>query len=267
MSGFQKLGIVSHISLFCRKYGFFRMRFISIIFLFFASSIGFAQEIANFTQFFNNPYALNPSFAGVEGRMGLYLTYRQQWVDFDGAPTIANVSFHSALTRGLGFGINLNNDRRGVLNTSSALLSLSYTARLNRDVFLRFGASGGLASNGLDLDQININDPAFSQALANNSFLIGNAGLSIHIKSFHLGASIPALFEPKLVSDVNFGFGDIQPTERFIFTASNRFYFSNDKHVFEPYVVYRYHKIIPNQLEAAAIMHLNHTWITNHRYI
>ncbi len=240
------------------------MRFVSILLLFLAYGTASAQEIANFTQFFVNPYVINPSFAGIEGSSGLYLTYRMQWVDFDGGPTIGNLSYHTGIKNNLGFGVNLSNDQRGVLNTSSGLLSLSYAARLGNNSYLRFGASAGAASNGLDFATItNPNDPALFNALENNVFIIGNAGLSLHVKSFHIGASMPDLFEPQLVDSIksdNFSFSNLKPTERFIITASNRFYFGNDQHVFEPYLVYRMNKSLPSQLEAAAIVHLNHAF-------
>lgn len=236
---------------------FFKMRILSLLVFFLASSTSFAQEISNFTQFYVNPYLINPSFAGIEGKTGMYMTYRSQWTDFEGAPEIGNLTFHSAINKSMGLGINLNNDRRSILNTSSAMASFAYSAMFTNTVFLRFGISAGAASNGVDFDMVGEADPALLTSLENNMFLIGNAGLSLHAGTFHLGVSMPDMFRPLLFSDQEFGY-ELQPAERFIVSASNRFYFGGDKHIFEPFVLYRYHQALPPQLEAAAILHLNH---------
>ena len=241
---------------------FLTMRLVSLVILFFAAFFVSAQETTNFSQFFVDPYSFNPSFAGAEGRAALFITYRRQWADFEGAPAVGNLAFHTALSKNVNFGVNFNNDQRSVLNTSSALMTLGYTARFAQGVFMRFGFSAGAASNALNLTAEEMGaDPALAAALDNNMFLLGNAGLSLHIKSLHLGVSIPNLYDPKYVdsTEFNFGFTDIRPTEQFIFSASNRFYFGQDRHVFEPYFLYRMHKNLPSQMEAAAIVHLNHT--------
>ncbi|MDH5379628.1 MAG: PorP/SprF family type IX secretion system membrane protein [Cyclobacteriaceae bacterium] len=244
------------------------MRIFSLAIILVVTSVTcFAQETANFSQFFVNPYAINPSFAGVEGKTGLYLTYRHQWADFDGAPRIGNLSFHTAATKNLSLGLNFNNDRRSVLNTSSALLSLGYNIKIAKNSFIRFGISGGGATNMVDINSIRVDDPAFFNALDNNAFLLGNAGLSLHVGGFHLGVAIPQLFEPQWVSDLEFSFGEnftasdlfVNAKRRYILSVSNRFYFGDDKHVFEPYFLYRVHEFLPPQMEAAAIVHLNHT--------
>ncbi|MDH5397837.1 MAG: PorP/SprF family type IX secretion system membrane protein [Cyclobacteriaceae bacterium] len=239
------------------------MRFFSVVFLFFAAYSSFAQEIANFTHFFVNPYMVNPSYAGIEGRSAFFLTYHKQWVNFPGAPQIANVSYHNAVGKHANLGLSFNNDKRSLLKTSSGLLSFAYTAWLSEGTYLRFGISAGAASNTVDLAQVdNPDDPAFISAFDQNFFLLGNAGLSLHAGDFHFGVSMPDVFNPNLVSDEEFSFGDIRPQEKFIVHANYRFYFSNDEMIFEPYIMYRYRKLLPPQLEAATLLHLNHmAWV------
>ena len=241
------------------------MRLFSVVFLFFAVATSSAQNLTNFTQFYVNPYSFNASYAGTEGKTGLYLAYRKQWAnqDFEGAPVISNMSFHSAVYRNVNFGINFNNDKRGPLSTSAALMTWGYTLYFDDDSFLRFGLSAGAAYNGLNFDLIdNPSDPVWmnlaSDGVIHNTFLQGNAGISLHLSSFHFGAAIPELFQPKLLDSLSFSALNFAPTDRFIFNISNRFYFGDDKYVFEPYLLYRYRKYLPGQFEAAGILHLNH---------
>lgn len=238
-----------------------KLRF--IYFLSLISVCGAAQDITNQTQFFINPYVINPSYAGIEGRQALYLSYRKQWASIEDGPTISNLSYHTPTGIGLNLGFNVFNDTRGILNLTGAMLTAGYTIDLEQQRSIRFGLSIGGSWNGIDLDEVeNLNDPALTDILANNSSLIGNAGFSVHLKSFHFGASLPQLFSPSYASDAAFNITKTDPFQSIIVHASNRFYFANDKHVFEPYAVYRINKGLPSQYEVAAVLHLNHVlWL------
>jgi type IX secretion system PorP/SprF family membrane protein len=222
-----------------------------------------AQDATNFTQFFINPYSINPSYAGIEGRNALSLSYRKQWADIEGGPTIASFTWHGPTGFGLNYGLTVTNDKRGILNNTGAMLTLGYTLQFDKHNFIRFAISGGAASNGIDLDKIeDPSDPALQDMLDKNTSLIGNAGLSIHLKSFHIGASLPNIFSPNYVSPDAFTVTEVAAFEAIIVHASNRFYFAQDKHVFEPYVIYRMNTGLPSQFEVAGVLHLNHViWL------
>jgi type IX secretion system PorP/SprF family membrane protein len=237
-----------------------KVKYLILFLLAFFCSYVHAQDIGNFTQFFFNPYSLNPSFAGIDGHGALFLAYRKQWSGIDGSPTIANLSYHTPLKAGLNFGLNIANDKRGILNNSGMLLTAAYAIRLSEHSYLRFGISGGGSWNTIDLAKIeNITaDPALASLLNQSAAVIGNAGLSLHLKSFHLGAAMPNLFTPSLVSKDAFTVTDIKPFESLVIHASNRFYFAKGKHIFEPYALYRINNGLPTQYEIAGVLHLNH---------
>jgi type IX secretion system PorP/SprF family membrane protein len=228
-----------------------------------------AQDVTNFTQFFINPYTFNPSYAGIEGRSAMFLSYRRQWATIDGGPSVGNFSYHAPLVGGLNFGLSVSNDTRGVLNTTGAALTLGYTVSLGQQKFIRFGLSAGGASNGVDLDAVaDANDPALSALLDNSFSLLGSAGISVHLKSFHFGASLPSIFAPTFVSSEDFTIAEVKPFQNLILHASNRFYFGDDRFIFEPYVLYRMNngprdgEVLPSQYEVAGVLHLNHfVWV------
>ena len=112
-----------------------------------------SQESSSFTQFYMNPYAVNSSYAGTDGRSALFLTYRKQWSGIDGAPTIMNLSYHTPVKGNVNFGINANSDERGILQTNSLLMSLGYTLNVAKDQYIRFGVSAGGSMNNLDVAQ------------------------------------------------------------------------------------------------------------------
>jgi len=60
------------------------------------------------------------------------------------------------------------------------------------------------------------------------------------------------------VSQDAFSVTEIKPLQSLVVHMSNRFYFNNNKNVFEPYLLYRINGGLPSQLEVAAVLHLNH---------
>ncbi|MEO5603241.1 MAG: PorP/SprF family type IX secretion system membrane protein [Cyclobacteriaceae bacterium] len=235
-----------------------------IVALIWLPSFAQAQDQTNFTQFFLNPYLINASYAGVDGQTGLSLIYKKQWMTVNGAPTIANFSLQSPVSPRVSLGLNITNDERGLLNNSAILLTFGYNIALAKESFLRFGISGGGTWNTLDMTKLESlnNDPALANILENNASITGNAGISVHVKSFQLGASMPTVFAPSYVSLDDFTITEIKPFQSIIINASNRFYFNDDKHIFEPYALYRINADLPPQFEVAGILHLNHViWV------
>ncbi|HKZ38594.1 MAG TPA: PorP/SprF family type IX secretion system membrane protein [Chryseolinea sp.] len=217
------------------------------------------QDIVNFTQFFFNPYSLNPSYLGIDGKPSLTLSYRKQWATIEGGPTIANLSLQSPVSKRVAIGLNVHQDARGLLSNSGLLLSLGYNIPLAERSFVRFGISGGATWNKIDMVKLEgFSDEALTKILNSNTYLLGNAGISFNLKSFHVGASLPLLFKPAYVSQDAFTVTEVKPFEAFVVHLSNRFYFNNNKHVFEPYLLYRVNTGLPSQFELAGVMHLNH---------
>ena len=86
-----------------------------------------AQNTYNFTQFYFNPALLNSSYTGSDGRLAAYVSYRKQWVGIEGAPTIANFSLQTALVNRASFGLNVSNDKNGVISSSGILFTGGYS--------------------------------------------------------------------------------------------------------------------------------------------
>ena len=179
-------------------------------------------------------------------------------MNIDGGPAIANFSLQGPLGTTAGFGLSVTNDKRGILTNSALRLSFAYNAVLADHTSVRFGISAGGSWNSLDMERINTNDPAFANVLDNNASITGNAGISFHHKTVHLGVSMPTIFSPSYVSTDAFSITEVKPFQSIIVNASNRFYFSDNKHVFEPYALYRINTDLPAQFEVAGVLHLNH---------
>lgn len=222
-----------------------------------------AQDQANFTQFYLNPYILNSSYAGIDGKTSLSLIYKRQWMNIDGGPSIGNFSLHTPINTRTSAGFSVTNDQRGLLNNTSLLFTFGYNIPVQEHSFLRFGISAGGAWNTIDMNKLEgFTDNALANIVDNHASLSGNAGMSFHSRFFHFGISIPQVFAPSVISEDGFTVSEVKPFQSSIIHASNRFYFNDNKNIFEPYLVYRLNTGIPSQFEGAGILHLNHTiWV------
>src|SRR5690348_12306443 len=73
-----------------------------------------AQQYPVFTQYYFNELVINPAFAGAHVQFSATFAYRNQWVNFPGAPQTISVSGHTALYKGkMGVGLLVNEDRIG----------------------------------------------------------------------------------------------------------------------------------------------------------
>ncbi len=240
---------------------------VAILLLSLQSRNVFAQDFHNFVQFYVNPSLINPSLTGTDGKSSLYFSYKKQWAGIEGAPSIANVSFQTAFQNNVSFGLNLHNEQQGLIKTSAMMFTGGYTIPLENEAMVRFGFSLGAAWNKLDINALNFGtisptDPIQVDLLDNNFQVLGNAGISFHSKSFHIGLALPNIIEPVYLTTDQFSISKVNPFSSTIIHTSYRLYFANDYNVFEPYLVYRLNSGAPSQLEAAGILHLQHkVWL------
>lgn len=66
-----------------------------ILFALVLSTIGFAQQEIQSTQFMVSPFMLNPAYSSVEDDIDITLSYRNQWMGIEGAPDTYYIAMHS----------------------------------------------------------------------------------------------------------------------------------------------------------------------------
>ena len=224
------------------------------------------QESAHYSQFFFNPSSLNPSLTGIDGQPAAFLSYRRQWIGVEGSPVIGQFSIQAPSPDRVAIGLNVNQDKRGVLETSSVLLSTAYNIPVNKEVFFRFGFSLGAGFFKTDLNALRFGtiaaDPVISNLPGSDLQLLANTGASLHAKAFHLGLSIPNLFRFNYLAAEPFSVGTFGPLDQIIIHGSYRYYLQKGKYLFEPFINYRFSQNRPSQLEAAGLLHLqNLVWV------
>ncbi len=108
------------------------------------TSVSFAQQDPQFTQFMNNKLIYNPGYAGTSDAICANVLYRQQWVNFPGAPKTGLLSFDMPIgSLPLGIGLNVMSDQIGFSKTLFARLALSYKRTIGPGN-LGVGIDGGI---------------------------------------------------------------------------------------------------------------------------
>lgn len=199
------------------------------------SSLGMAQQEAQFSQYYNNPYFFNPAAGGVTKTIQVDLGYRRQWLGIEGTPQSFYATGHSEVSfsdrkkvidefnvdgnnlfegpkRVVGankhvMGGRVLSDQIGPFQKTSAMASYAYHLRFTKKTMLSLGLSAGVSNLGIRSDKVVLvdqNDGKYSEFLANNSNVTlfdVDAGIAFYSERFHFGISSTQLLNNDLEID------------------------------------------------------------------
>ena len=162
-----------------------------------------------FTQKTGNINHFNPALVGAQSDFGVQLNYRNQWPTLPLNPITSSLLTNYNLQNGLGFGLELKNDRVGPLTTSNVKANINYRHKFGA-VETRYGLNLGYGEKHIDYEVLRFED----QISPGSGFTNPNAepfenkstkyatldiGASAYYKGFLLGLAIQQLNEPALV--------------------------------------------------------------------
>ena len=123
------------------------------------ASAAFAQHTPITTQYLFNGLLINPAYAGSRDALTATLSYRHQWVGFEGAPTTQILSVHSPLNaKKIALGLVVHNDRIGVSRETGVMSNYAYRMRLGKGK-LALGMGVGLKMMQADWTAVRIVTP------------------------------------------------------------------------------------------------------------
>ena len=213
-------------------------KIIIIVFSIILSNITNAQQDAMYTHYMYNTLSVNPAYAGRRGALSITGLHRSQWIGFEGAPITQTLTVHTPiLTKNIGLGMSLINDKIGPTNTTSLYFDFSYRLRFKDKSGLSFGLKGGmnLRSQGFaDLDAVDSNDPDLitntrSQFLPNFGF-----GMYYSSDKFYAGVSIPKLLENNFVTNTTAGTTNLGSEDRHYYLIAGSIFDINSSIKFKP---------------------------------
>jgi type IX secretion system PorP/SprF family membrane protein len=156
------------------------------------TSVSFAQQDPQFTQFMHSKLIYNPGYAGTSEAICANVLYRQQWVNFPGAPKTGLLSFDMPIGRlPLAIGLNVMTDQIGYSKTLFARLALAYNRHIGAGV-LGIGIDGGVLQQQFNGTWITPDGPGVDPSIPNYD----NGGMAAYGSNANLN---------KLSYDLGFG--------------------------------------------------------------
>ena len=199
-------------------------------------------------QFFQNPYQVNPAMAGSSDKAEVFTNYSNQWNKMDGAPVIMSFTATTPLKGNASLGLNISNDKAGLIRKTQAMGTFAYKVSFNEDHSLRFGVSLSWSQDRLDYGMAShtgINDTELAKYNDKENYLDGNLGVTYKYKRFEGQFSYLSLNEKRYsrISTVDYS--------TFYSSVSYRIDFDESFGV-RPLLAYRGIKNFDNQWDAAA---------------
>ena len=154
----------------------------------------YCQQYPVFSQYYFNELVINPAYAGSHVQLSLNSTYRNQWVNFPGAPRTFSFSGHSSLYKGkIGVGLLVNNDQIGSYSNKNVYAFYAYKIHFKKGT-LSMGLQGGFNFLGVDFSKLDLVNPGDASFLPARDFKPNvGAGLFFNRKNFFAGFSVPFL--------------------------------------------------------------------------
>ncbi len=211
-----------------------------------------AQQLPLYTNYLLNGYAYNPALAGVKPYLQANISYRSQWVGFEGAPTTAVLSLCGPVKKikNAGIGALLMSDNSGLLNATSGYLSFAYQVKLTKKMKLGVGLSAGIKQFRVQLYDVRAYD-AGDELLTGNiltaNVFDANAGIYMYNDNFFMGISSLQMFNNKITWKNPIG----SVTPHYYLVAGYNIHLkkNNNDFVIQPSILIKYNSPTPVQPE------------------
>jgi type IX secretion system PorP/SprF family membrane protein len=183
-----------------------------------AAAPAWAQQQAQYSQYMNNNYILNPGATGVEDYIDVKFSYRTQWTGLEGAPKTYYASASSSLGKWRStskrtlrdlrrpfhaLGGIVYRDETGPTSRTGAYASYAYNLVLRPNLRAALGVSVGMQQFAVDGQKLRFFDPTTQAASAASRVLDGSVGLWVYSSDFYVGVSGAQL----LGNQLNFSYG------------------------------------------------------------
>lgn len=147
-----------------------------------------------------DPLLINPAYAGTQVQLSGTAVYRNQWVNFDGAPKTFTASVHSGFRKArVGVGLLFGSDQIGVHSENNMYGVYAYKIPLSQRKgggVLSFGLQAGFNSAKSNYFKTNPRDGSEIGAISRFSPNFG-AGIFYRNKNAYAGFSVPYIVQNK----------------------------------------------------------------------
>lgn len=158
---------------------------LTILLLCFTVQITWTQEVFPVYSDYlsDNVYLVHPSAAGIGNCGKIRLTYRQQMLGVEDAPSLQSLSFHTRITEKMAIGAIAFNDENGYHAQQGFLATYAYHINFGNEAAmnqLSFGLSFMFSQNSVDQSDFIDFDPVISQGVESSSYYNADFSLGYH---------------------------------------------------------------------------------------
>lgn len=160
----------------------------------------YGQMDLNSSNYFINPFVLNPAYAGKFKQQSVFLDVRKDASGIDGSPTSQYLSYDwGVVPEKIGIGFFFKNDVEGLMRHHLGYASFSYRAKIADEHYFDLGVNAGLVYRGINFDNIRAKDAQESILLSENNYAStfdGGAGLRYVWKDLEAGFAVSHITAP-----------------------------------------------------------------------
>jgi type IX secretion system PorP/SprF family membrane protein len=151
-----------------------------------------AQLVPIYSQYIVNQAVINPAYAGANNCLNLTALYRQQWSNYEGAPSTRTFSAHTPLrNRHLAIGMNVVNDVASITSNTLVEALFAYRFRVTKYHKLSLGMGAGILINKNNLSSVRVNDSGDEIFASNQNSTLPTFSFGAYFehKKYFLGVS------------------------------------------------------------------------------
>lgn len=202
-----------------------------------------AQQDPMMSQYMFNGLYLNPAYAGSHDYWSSTLSFRKQWVGFEGAPsTVIGAVDGPIKNKNMGLGLVMMHDEIGVTKQNTAVLNYAYQLKLKGTSKIALGINAGMSQFSAKLTDLTVwdQDVVFQNDLSSKVIPRVGVGAYYFGKKHYVGVSVPTLFAYQKGMDFNFDLSKASFLRRhYLMTAGYVFETSKDIKI-KPSVLLKY---------------------------
>ncbi len=163
-----------------------------------------AQQLPLSNQYTLNKFALSPAYAGTGEDFEAFGSYRNEWMNIQGAPESKMVSVNGKIKDNMGLGGTLSSFQAGIFQDLFASLSYAYHVKISDKNFLSFGVGVGVLESRVNIAGSAAQADPVAANSADVTALVMDAGFGIlyRYKSLHAAITIPRMLSSK-IKDIN----------------------------------------------------------------
>jgi len=220
----------------------------------------FAQQLPFSSQYYTNPFVMNPAYAGINDNINAYITHRSQWTGLAGAPQTSYFTIDGPIpAKNSSLGLKIYSDVTDIISRAGVFANYAYRIKISDSNNLYLGVACGVFNNKIDFSKAQVpdpDDPFLSQQSQNKTIVSADLGVVYVYKKLTVGFAVPQLLGNRVKYPILSGDNSYYNLNRhYQGSAKYLFNVSKEKEITAyPLFMFRYVKGAPFQYDVNGVI-------------